>query len=330
MKKKGRVIATLWGGNGVAERCEAQTPDGEFIPCVAKRIRCPKDSSLDARRKRKSYHNELAFYRHVAPELLVQGCCAVPRPVELSAEKDTITLVLGDVSGEFPVSREELSPPQARTALQWLARFHAEFWESPDKHQGLAKRGSYWYLDTRPEELKRVDSRRYKRLLRCAPALDARLKGVVFEHGQRAYSPRYLTLVHGDFKPANLQFSRDGSRCVAYDFQYTGRGYGALDLCYLLFPHGLIDRGLLGHYHQALLSALTPGHIAPSLEQLVEMVELSFLDFFRFLLGWYYHNRRPPADLEHAAMTVLTKIDGGELLSERGYFDAVAGRHPLS
>lgn len=327
---RGRVIARLWGGNGVAERCELRADSGEIVPCVAKRIRCPKDNSVGARRKRKSYHNELAFYRTVAPELLRHETCAVPRPLELSAEKETITLVLSDVSPEYPVSREELSLTQTRTAIRWLAAFHALYWESPHKHRGLARHGSYWFLETRQDEIKRIDPHKYKRLLRCAPALAARLKGVVFEAGQRRHSPGGLTLIHGDYKPANLQFSRDGSRCVAYDFQYTGRGYGALDLCYLLFPDGLSSDELLRYYHGALCAALAPGQTAPSLEQLQDQLELSFLDFFRFLLGWYYHDRRPPAGLEHAAMGVLTRIDGGKLLSPAGYHDAVAATYPLA
>lgn len=329
-RPEARVIATLWGGNGVAERCEVHSATGETVPCVAKRIRCPPDSSIDAKRKRSSYHNELAFYRTVAPALLADGTCAVPRPMELSAAKDTITLVLGDVSIDHPISTEALSPTQTRTALKWLAAFHARFWESPHEHRGLAKRGSYWFLDTRRAELERIDPRRWQRLLRCAPAVDARLAGVVFEGGQRRYSPRHLTLVHGDFKPANLQFSRDGAACVAYDFQYTGRGYGVGDVCYLLFPNGLNDRESLRHYHRALLARLSPGQPAPSLEDLAAMLELSFLDFFRFLLGWAYPNRRPPPELELAAMKVLTKIDGGKLLPAQDYHDAVATVYPLA
>jgi len=329
VKKQRRVITSLWGGNGVAERCEVRAENGERTACVAKRIQFPKDSSVDARRKRKSYRNELAFYRTVAPDLLGDDVCAVPRPVELLAEKDAITLVLVDVSAEYPVALEELSATQLRTALQWLARFHARYWERPDLHRGLAKRGSYWFLETRPDELKRIDTRRYKRLLRCAPALDARLNGVVHERGQRRYSPSFLTLVHGDYKPANLQFTRDGSRCVAYDFQYTGRGYGALDLCYLLYPDTVNQDGMLRHYHRALCAALEPAQSAPSFQQLTELVELSFLDFFRFLLGWYYDRRRPPAALEQAATRILSRIDGGELLSVKGYQEAVARAYPL-
>lgn len=329
MTKGDRVITTLWGGNGIAERCDVRLGSGEVVACVAKRIQCPQDNSVDANRKRSSYHNELAFYRDVAPELLAHSPCMVPQPIELSAGKSAITLILADVSAEFPVSQDTLSSTQTKAALEWLATFHAQYWEAPHKHRGLAKRGSYWFLDTRQEELKRIDPRKNQRILRSAPALDARLKGVVFDKGERHYSPRYQTLVHGDFKPANIQFSPDGRHCVAYDFQYAGRGYGAIDVCYLLYPNGLDNRALLHHYHQALSAALAPEHTAPSLEHFLALVELSFLDFYRFLLGWYYHNTRPPAKLERAALNILNKIDGGTLLSARGYDDAVAAVYPL-
>ena len=41
-----------------------------------------------------------------------------------------------------------------------------------------------------------------------------------------------LTLVHGDFKEANILFGK--GKCAVVDFQYCGRGYGAKDLVMLI------------------------------------------------------------------------------------------------
>jgi len=62
-----------------------------------------------------------------------------------------------------------------------------------------------------------------------------------------AYAHPYMTLVHGDYKAANLFFCRsdDDNDCddedlhkyvCAVDFQYTGHGLGAFDVAYLLYP----------------------------------------------------------------------------------------------
>lgn len=81
----------------------------------------------------------------------------------------------------------------------------------------------------------------WDRLRGVAPTIDCRLKG----YGPNsAFSSAHRTLVHGDFKPANLLFCRgeskgdssggDACSCAAYDFQYCGGGYGVRDVAYLL------------------------------------------------------------------------------------------------
>ena len=42
------------------------------------------------------------------------------------------------------------------------------------------------------------------------------------------------TIIHGDFKNANILFSKSGDVCAAVDFQYCGQSYGARDLAMLL------------------------------------------------------------------------------------------------
>lgn len=83
----------------------------------------------------------------------------------------------------------------------------------------------------------------------------------------------YITLIHGDYKAANLFFRActheddddddDPQKFVcAVDFQYTGHGLGAFDVAYLLYPdaRGAWDESeeeeLLRAYHDALIAAL--------------------------------------------------------------------------
>jgi Ser/Thr protein kinase RdoA (MazF antagonist) len=64
--------------------------------------------------------------------------------------------------------------------------------------------------------------RQYKRLKAAAHELDRRLRG---HRPDAGIDPRFRTLVHGDFKSANLLFSmRPPVSCAAFDFQYCGEG----------------------------------------------------------------------------------------------------------
>lgn len=60
----------------------------------------------------------------------------------------------------------------------------------------------------------------HSKLRAAAAAIDARLKG---KDQSGAPSQNFRTLVHGDFKSANLLFSQETNPvCAAYDFQYCG------------------------------------------------------------------------------------------------------------
>ena len=73
----------------------------------------------------------------------------------------------------------------------------------------MQSQGSYWYLDTRVEEFNNMKGGRLKL---AAKALDLRLKG---DHK----SNRHMTIIHGDPKAANFNFSNGKEKkCVMYDF----------------------------------------------------------------------------------------------------------------
>lgn len=108
----------------------------------------------------------------------------------------------------------------------------------------------------------------------------------------------HQTLTHGDFKSANLLWNKEG-RCCAYDFQYTGRGFGVRDVVYMLSSSVDIDvleadggeQQLLKHYHSALLQQLSHNGKADagqrySYEVMFAQYELCLLDYTRFMAGW--------------------------------------------
>ena len=81
-----------------------------------------------------------------------------------------------------------------------------------------------WSLH-RQEELESMGPE-HRELKAAAAAIDARLKGLD-ERGRP--SGAFRTLLHGDFKSANLLFSAgDVPICAAYDFQYCGMVLGSL------------------------------------------------------------------------------------------------------
>lgn len=60
----------------------------------------------------------------------------------------------------------------------------------------------------------------HSQLKAAAAAIDARLKGR--DHSGTT-SRDFRTLIHGDFKSANLLFTQESKPvCAAYDFQYVG------------------------------------------------------------------------------------------------------------
>ena len=73
----------------------------------------------------------------------------------------------------------------------------------------------------RLEEYDNMGSK-HQRLKAAAHELDRRLRG---ERPDGSKDRRFRTLVHGDFKSANLLFTaRAPVSCAAFDFQYCGEG----------------------------------------------------------------------------------------------------------
>ncbi|KAF5840920.1 Ecdysteroid kinase-domain-containing protein [Dunaliella salina] len=217
---------------------------------------------------------------------------------------------------------------ELKPALEWLARFHSAFWSSPaSQHRpstgSLWPQGTFWHLGTRMEEFESMDSDDWLR--DKAHEIDARLRGfssfAALQKGE-APSNQHQTLVHGDFKAANLLFSGNWDSTAAYDFQYVGRGLGALDVAYLIICSSSLpvveqsEDELLAHYHHHLMSCLDArGQTDTSytMEVLRMHYDLATLDLFRFMRGWGWWGAIPSSRGDEYARKIGARVFGNNL-----------------
>lgn len=279
------TIQSLWSGYGKIARYEPVGADLSSV--VVKLVRIPTDADhprgwntdLSHERKIRSYEVETAWYRSFANRC--GEACRVPHCFATGAEGHEVAIALEDldVSG-FGGRRSSASLAEMRSCLKWLAGFHATFMgESP---VGLWEKGTYWHLDTRPDELEVLDDLPLKE---AATAIDEMLDAC-----------RYKTFVHGDAKLANFCFAKTGDSVAAVDFQYVGGGCGMKDVAY--FIGSCLDdtecerreAELLDRYFESLEAAL--GGMGKELDFMElerewrKLYPVAWTDFHRFLKGW--------------------------------------------
>jgi hypothetical protein len=192
--------------------------------------------SIGDERKAYSYWIEANFYQTLALTLIEKYDLDIPIPyhIELDGEfgngddansdnevveKDqTITICMSLLDGSPSSNRYNTNHIHA--TLSWLATLHAATWGSrvDDYVQTKAVQpiGSYWHLDTRPDEHESMSRRGWEgRLKLAARAIHERLR-----------RDKMQCCIHGDAKDANMLFQKvDGggvSVCM-YDFQYCGK-----------------------------------------------------------------------------------------------------------
>jgi hypothetical protein len=265
-------VQVLWGGYGEILRAYLVGVGAPSV--IVKWVRLPSgdaNSGVSDARKRRSYAAEAAFYRAFAPR--GDGACRVATLLGERVTHDQRILVLEDLDAAGYDRRHH--DPRGReldACLRWLATFHARFLgQAPD---GLWETGTYWHLATRAAEL---EATRDEEVRTRAPIVDRALNAAHFR-----------TIVHGDAKPDNFCFSRDGERVAAVDFQYVGGGCGTKDVAYLLYgaPRDVEAHGL-ETYFASLRAALPEAVDRAALErEWRDLYPLACEDFRRFLAGW--------------------------------------------
>ena len=290
------IIQSLWSGYGQIVRL--QLSGGSHSSVVLKHIKLPDEghhprgwnTNLSHQRKIRSYQIETHWYQHYAAHCA--GDCTVPVCLAVNSGINETVLVLTDLDiAGYDLRKNSVEIHDIHACLNWLASFHATFLNS--NAEGLWECGTYWHLDTRPDELAALND---IALRDAAPFIDQKLRQCHFQ-----------TLVHGDAKLANFCFhsqssitdpsSRDlSSRVAAVDFQYIGRGCGMKDVAYFIGSCmnedecEAMESQLLDYYFSILVDRISQKHDKIDTAELEkewrELYPLAWADFHRFIKGW--------------------------------------------
>ena len=273
-------------------------------------------------RTRRSYACECAFYA-LCPRVdeitgrVESGGDDVPGVLFAEGESsgDTFTIVAQDLGKSTPSQSLGMNAVDATDALEMLARFHAKWWrglpDSPPLPPEFWPLGGYWTLDKRAADLDRIESH-FEAL--CEAFRDDDPDGLVAacrigELGRnlRRYahalhrltsSSSSETVVHGDFKAANIIRDVASGAMKMIDFQWCGLGSPARDLAYYFCTSASEEvlaekERFIKVYHDELTKALrargSPEAVAAAdaftLDKLESYFVLHHVDYTRFTMG---------------------------------------------
>jgi hypothetical protein len=281
--EKKEKIQTLWSGYGEIIRIKLH--GGSVDSVIVKHIDLqaaqehPRgwNTNTSHQRKIKSYEVEIEWYR----QWNSQSNFRIPKCLGTKSIGNNHIIVLEDLNASgYPVRKSELNLDTAKECIKWLAQFHGYYMGK--KPTGLWSVGTYWHLDTRPDEWNEMQSGILKT---AASSLDQQLS-----------SAKYQTIVHGDAKVANFCFSTNLNQVAAVDFQYVGGGCGMKDVAYFMgscFTEEECERyesEILEYYFKHLKNTLINTHPEIKAEEVeIEwraLYAVAWADFTRFLLGW--------------------------------------------
>ncbi len=302
-----QVIQNLWSGYGQIIRVALSGSDHSSV--VVKHVKLPDatnhprgwNTDFSHQRKLTSYKVETAWY-----EFWNEQCddhCRTPHCLAIKHIGEEVIMVMEDLDASgFSKRMNAVSWTEIATCLRWLAHFHATFLNKEPRQ--LWKVGTYWHLDTRPDELKIMDD---KALKAVAPAVDQLLR-----------DGNYQTFVHGDAKLANFCFSEDGQKVAAVDFQYVGGGCGMKDVAYFvgscLYEEDCeaMEAKILDFYFSELKAAVAekqPHIVLDKLEsEWRNLYPVAWTDFHRFLKGWSPDHWKINSYSERLAREVIAQI----------------------
>lgn len=275
--RREETIQELWSGYGKILRVGLTGAERQSV--VVKHVQLPDNSyhprgwntDLGHQRKVHSYQVETTWYDRYSQ----QSSARLPECLAIERQGEEVVMILEDLDeAGFPLRKHSVSWEEIDACLKWLADFHASYLnEMPD---GLWKVGTYWHLDTRPQEL---DALADLALQAAAPLIDEKLSSAQFQ-----------TFVHGDAKLANFCFSPDG-QVAGVDFQYVGGGCGMKDVAYFIGSClrekdcERLEPQILDSYFGHLQRALPAPN--PALEaEWRSLYRVAWADFHRFLKGW--------------------------------------------
>jgi hypothetical protein len=274
---KEEVIQHLWSGYGKIMRVGLEEAAVESV--VVKHVQLPGNkkhprgwnTDIGHQRKVKSYQVETEWYATYSEN----SAARLPQCLAVETIGEEVLMVLEDLDAAgYSLRKHTLTWEEIASCLGWLAQFHASYLgKNPD---GLWEVGTYWHLQTRPQELAALHD---KKLREAAPAIDEKLN-----------TCEYKTLVHGDAKLANFCFGKNG-QVAGVDFQYVGGGCGMKDVAY--FVGSCLDEKDCERLEAQILDTYF-GYLQGALKERKEALEkewrslyrVAWADFHRFLKGW--------------------------------------------
>ncbi|MCY1723010.1 phosphotransferase [Prolixibacteraceae bacterium Z1-6] len=303
------VIQNLWSGYGEIVRFGLIGSEQERV--VVKHVNLPEggnhprgwNTDLSHQRKLKSYKVETEWYKNLSKKC--DTSCKIPECYALESIDNEVLMVFEDLDATGFNGRRSssVSWDEVNAVLSWLANFHATY--LGEKPEGLWETGTYWHLETRPEELMVLEDLPLKN---AAAAIDNAL----------AESP-FQTLVHGDAKLTNFCFSDDGKKVAAVDFQYVGGGCGMKDVAYFIGSCmsekdcERFENKILDYYFTELKKAVskrTKNTDADALEEnWRELYHVAWADFHRFVKGWHPGHWKINSYSERISREVIEKLN---------------------
>lgn len=299
-------IQNLWSGYGAIVRYGLLNASVQSV--VVKHVRLPKNDShprgwntdRSHQRKIKSYGVETAWYQNWSS--LCGSDCYVPDCLAVDSQDDETLIVLQDLADAgFSEKKTSVSLGEVKVCLSWLACFHATYMGLSSSD--LWENGTYWHLETRPDELAALDDEPLKK---AAQKIDQKLK-----------ETPYQTFVHGDAKLANFCFSKEG-QVAAVDFQYVGGGCGMKDVAYFIGSCLSEDdceryeKELLNHYFGVLKKFLKNKNKSIDCAALEtdwrRLFPVAWTDFHRFIKGWSPEHWKINSYSERLARDVLRSL----------------------
>ena len=279
------IIQSLWSGYGKISRYQLEGSERNSV--IVKNIIFPNkgnhprgwNTNISHKRKVKSYEVESFFYKNY--NYLCNDSCRTPIFIGSKMIGSERIIILEDLDDSgFSVRKSHLNLKNIKICLSWLANFHGIFLnKKPDL---LWEIGTYWNLNTRPEEFKAMNN--------------SSLKKVAIDIDTLLNDCKYQTFVHGDAKVENFCFSKDLKNVAAVDFQYVGGGCGMKDVAYLMGSClsendcKFYENELLDYYFIELNKALIKRNSFHDFESLESewrsLYDFACADFSRFLMGW--------------------------------------------
>ncbi len=274
---RSEMLQELWGGYGELVRVHLAGSDFETI--IVKHIQLTRNGThprgwntdIGHQRKLKSYQVETKWYE----QYCTASSARLPKALAIEQKQDEMLIVMEDLDpAGYPLRKSTVTWNEIEACIKWLADFHASYMGASP--HGLWEIGTYWHLDTRPQEL--------------AALSDQSLKKAALLIDQRLNECTYKTFVHGDAKLANFCFSKSG-KVAAVDFQYVGGGCGMKDLAYFIGSClnedecERMENQILDTYFGFLRNEL--GEKSKQIEkEWRPLYRVAWADFHRFLKGW--------------------------------------------